>query len=296
MADRNDVSLFARAWVVASPLLERVGLADSRRRLVADLHGTVVEVGAGSGVTFEHYPPEVTRVVAVEPDPHLRAHALRYAAGAPVRVEVVDTVAEAVAPAVAHLTGGRVGMRILTNLPRGRRVRAVGDDHRPGLARGAHQTPEQGTCLLEAVAYVAYRCNEVCAIYPITPSSTMAEWADQWSSEGLKNLWGVVPDVIEMQSEGGAAGALHGALQAGALTTTFTDSAIQKFDQCANNFGDGYPATNADPGCQWINGNLNEGNANNPNATYNEGDSTIQRIALDGLAAGQSYTLIFTSS
>ncbi|WP_291084495.1 class I SAM-dependent methyltransferase [Dietzia sp. UBA5065] len=95
MADRNDVSLFARAWVVASPLLERVGLADSRRRLVADLHGTVVEVGAGSGVTFEHYPPEVTRVVAVEPDPHLRAHALRYAAGAPVRVEVVDTVAEA---------------------------------------------------------------------------------------------------------------------------------------------------------------------------------------------------------
>lgn len=80
----------------------------------------------------------------------------------------------------------------------------------------------------------------------------------------------------------------------GTLTTTFTDSAIQKFDQCANNFGDGYPATNADPGCQWINGNLNEGNANNPNATYNEGDSTIQRIALDGLAAGQSYTLIFT--
>ncbi len=76
----------------------------------------------------------------------------------------------------------------------------------------------------EAVAYVAYRCNEVCAIYPITPSSTMAEWADQWASEGLTNLWGVVPDVIEMQSEGGAAGALHGSLQAGALTTTFTAS------------------------------------------------------------------------
>lgn len=94
MGDRNDVSLFARAWVVASPLLERVGLADSRRRLVAGLHGTVVEVGAGSGVTFEHYPPEVTRVVAVEPDPHLRAHAHRYADRATVPVEVVDTVAE----------------------------------------------------------------------------------------------------------------------------------------------------------------------------------------------------------
>jgi len=76
----------------------------------------------------------------------------------------------------------------------------------------------------EAAAYVAYRCNEVCGIYPITPSSAMAEWADQWSSEGQPNLWGIVPDVIEMQSEGGAAGAIHGALQAGALTTTFTAS------------------------------------------------------------------------
>ena len=65
-------------------------------------------------------------------------------------------------------------------------------------------------------------------------------------------------------------------------------------DQCANNFGAGYPATNSDPGCQWVKGNLNEGNANNPNATYNEGDSTIQRIALDGLVSGQTYTLIFT--
>ncbi|MBS1714551.1 MAG: pyruvate:ferredoxin (flavodoxin) oxidoreductase [Armatimonadetes bacterium] len=76
----------------------------------------------------------------------------------------------------------------------------------------------------EAVATVAYRLNEVCAIYPITPSSAMAEWADQWASEGRTNLWGQVPDVIEMQSEGGAAGAVHGALQAGALTTTFTAS------------------------------------------------------------------------
>ena len=76
----------------------------------------------------------------------------------------------------------------------------------------------------EAVAYVAYRVNEVCAIYPITPSSTMAELADQWSAEGKKNIWGEIPLVVEMQSEGGAAGAVHGALQTGALTTTFTAS------------------------------------------------------------------------
>ncbi len=76
----------------------------------------------------------------------------------------------------------------------------------------------------EAVAYVAYRINEVCAIYPITPSSNMAEWADEWAAKGIKNIWGNVPDVIEMQSEGGAAGAVHGALQTGALTTTFTAS------------------------------------------------------------------------
>ncbi len=76
----------------------------------------------------------------------------------------------------------------------------------------------------EAVAYVAYRVNECIAIYPITPSSTMGEWADQWASEGKKNIWGTVPSVAEMQSEGGAAGAVHGALQRGALTTTFTAS------------------------------------------------------------------------
>ena len=75
-----------------------------------------------------------------------------------------------------------------------------------------------------AVAHVAYRVNEVCAIFPITPSSTMAELADQWSAEGLKNIWGNVPVVQEMQSEGGAAGAVHGALQSGAMTTTFTAS------------------------------------------------------------------------
>jgi pyruvate-ferredoxin/flavodoxin oxidoreductase len=75
-----------------------------------------------------------------------------------------------------------------------------------------------------AVAHVAYRLNEVCAIYPITPSSTMAELADEWAAAGLKNLWGYVPVVQEMQSEGGAAGTVHGALQSGALTTTFTAS------------------------------------------------------------------------
>ena len=76
----------------------------------------------------------------------------------------------------------------------------------------------------EAAAYIAYRVNEVCAIYPITPSSTMAELADEWSAKGIKNIWGNVPDVIEMQSEGGAAGTVHGALQTGSLTTTFTAS------------------------------------------------------------------------
>src|SRR5690348_14637416 len=76
----------------------------------------------------------------------------------------------------------------------------------------------------EAVADVAYRLNEVIAIYPITPSSPMGEWSDQWQEEKRKNIWGAIPKVIEMQSEGGAAGALHGALQAGALATTFTAS------------------------------------------------------------------------
>jgi pyruvate-ferredoxin/flavodoxin oxidoreductase len=76
----------------------------------------------------------------------------------------------------------------------------------------------------EAVARVAYALNEVIAIYPITPASPMGEWADAWSTHGVKNLWGTVPSVIEMQSEGGAAGAIHGALQTGALSTTFTSS------------------------------------------------------------------------
>ncbi|WP_243317751.1 pyruvate:ferredoxin (flavodoxin) oxidoreductase [Geothrix paludis] len=76
----------------------------------------------------------------------------------------------------------------------------------------------------EATASVAHRLSEVIAIYPITPSSNMGEWADEWSSQGKTNVWKTIPSVIEMQSEGGAAGAVHGALQAGSLTTTFTAS------------------------------------------------------------------------
>ncbi len=76
----------------------------------------------------------------------------------------------------------------------------------------------------EAVARIAYRLSEVIAIYPITPSSGMGEWADEWGAQGRTNLWGVTPQIVEMQSEGGAAGAIHGALQGGALATTFTAS------------------------------------------------------------------------
>ncbi|MGK7907248.1 MAG: pyruvate:ferredoxin (flavodoxin) oxidoreductase [Synechococcus sp.] len=76
----------------------------------------------------------------------------------------------------------------------------------------------------EAVARVAYRLNEVIAIYPITPSSPMAEWADAWSAAQRTNLWGIVPQIVQLQSEAGVSGALHGSLQAGAVTTTFTAS------------------------------------------------------------------------
>src|ERR1700681_2731395 len=76
----------------------------------------------------------------------------------------------------------------------------------------------------EAVANIAHALSEVIAIYPITPSTTMGELSDAWSAEGRTNLWGTVPHVIEMQSEGGAAGAIHGSLQSGALATTFTAS------------------------------------------------------------------------
>jgi pyruvate-ferredoxin/flavodoxin oxidoreductase len=76
----------------------------------------------------------------------------------------------------------------------------------------------------EAAAYVAYRLNEAMAIYPITPSSPIAEWCDQWASEDKKNIWGTIPGIIEMQSEGGAVGAVHGMLQTGSMSTTFTAS------------------------------------------------------------------------
>lgn len=76
----------------------------------------------------------------------------------------------------------------------------------------------------EAVAHIAYRVTEISAIYPITPSTSMGEFADQWSSEGIKNIWNTVPQVVQLQSEGGAAGTLHGALQSGALATTYTAS------------------------------------------------------------------------
>ena len=76
----------------------------------------------------------------------------------------------------------------------------------------------------EAVAHVAFRVNEVMTIYPITPSSDMAEHCDEWAAYGKKNIWDTIPQVVEMQSEGGAAGAVHGSLQGGALSTTFTAS------------------------------------------------------------------------
>ncbi|MGN1091611.1 MAG: pyruvate:ferredoxin (flavodoxin) oxidoreductase, partial [Alphaproteobacteria bacterium] len=76
----------------------------------------------------------------------------------------------------------------------------------------------------EAAASVAHRLNEVSIIYPITPSSPMGEWADAWSAAGVRNIWGKLPTVVEMQSEAGAIGAVHGSLQAGSLTTTYTAS------------------------------------------------------------------------
>jgi pyruvate-ferredoxin/flavodoxin oxidoreductase len=99
--------------------------------------------------------------------------------------------------------------------------------HRTAAATDTFRIVKTGYKMLdanEAVARVAYALNEVIAIYPITPASPMGEWADAWAAGGMKNLWGTVPSVIEMQSEGGAAGVIHGALQTGALSTTFTSS------------------------------------------------------------------------
>jgi pyruvate-ferredoxin/flavodoxin oxidoreductase len=91
----------------------------------------------------------------------------------------------------------------------------------PAPAKVAHYKTLDGN---EAAAQVAYQLNEVMSIYPITPSSPIAEWCDQWASEGKRNLWGTIPSIVEMQSEGGAVGAVHGALQTGSLSTTFTAS------------------------------------------------------------------------
>ena len=100
--------------------------------------------------------------------------------------------------------------------------------HPQGVGRGSKDAEASRTTLTidgnEAVARMAYLGNEVIAIYPITPASSMGEWADEWASQGRANLWGAVPQIIEMQSEGGAAGALHGALTSGALATSFTAS------------------------------------------------------------------------
>jgi len=100
--------------------------------------------------------------------------------------------------------------------------------HPQEAGRGSKDAEASRTTLTidgnEAVARMAYLGNEVIAIYPITPSSNMGEWADEWASQGKPNLWGAVPKIIEMQSEGGAAGALHGALTSGALATSFTAS------------------------------------------------------------------------
>ena len=105
-------------------------------------------------------------------------------------------------------------------VPRDRDGRGTGGIGEPRTHAAATATMDGNT----AVAHVAYRVNEVFAIFPITPSSTMAELADEWAAAGVPNIWGNVPVVQEMQSEGGAAGAVHGALQSGALTTTFTAS------------------------------------------------------------------------
>ena len=111
-----------------------------------------------------------------------------------------------------------------------RNLELIQRHHLPSAARALPFAPMnkiKNTLMIdgnEAAASVAHRVSEVIAIYPITPSSNMGELADEWSAEGRKNLWGMVPTVVEMQSEGGAAGAVHGALQAGALATTFTAS------------------------------------------------------------------------
>jgi pyruvate-ferredoxin/flavodoxin oxidoreductase len=99
----------------------------------------------------------------------------------------------------------------------------------------------------EAVASVAYRSNEVIVLYPITPSSPMGEWCDEWSAHRKPNLWGTVPEITEMQSEGGAIGAVHGALQAGSLATTFVAFVGVVHDQRAHHDAQGQNARHQHP-------------------------------------------------
>src|SRR5678809_1399408 len=97
----------------------------------------------------------------------------------------------------------------------------------PSVAKQSNHKDKNAFSIMdgnEAAVHIAYKTSEVCAIYPITPSSTMGEWADEWSSDNKTNIFGEVPRIIEMQSEAGAAGAIHGALQGGALASTFTCS------------------------------------------------------------------------
>jgi len=116
--------------------------------------------------------------------------------------------------------------RFTLDLLGGKTTTAYNKSIQPKLKDSAPMAPPKMIAVEggEAVASVAHRMNEVIAIYPITPSSTMGEFADAWSAAKQKNIWGNIPDVVEMQSEAGAAGAVHGSLQSGALTTTFTSS------------------------------------------------------------------------
>src|SRR5690606_19534198 len=114
---------------------------------------------------------------------------------------------------------GRLGSGDGAREPRGGPLGPDGEARR--FAVGGRMVTIDGN---EAAAYVAHLASEVIAIYPITPASPMGELADAWSASGTHNIFGAVPEVIEMQSEAGAAGAVHGALQGGALSTTFTAS------------------------------------------------------------------------
>jgi pyruvate-ferredoxin/flavodoxin oxidoreductase len=112
------------------------------------------------------------------------------------------------------ITGGRANLRVARRAPPGVRLVSARKEMNSMLTIDGN----------EAVAHVAFRVSEVIAIYPITPSSGMGELSDEWAAQGKTNIWGSVPRVVELQSEGGAAGTVHGALQAGALATTFTAS------------------------------------------------------------------------